>query len=136
MPDHAAIAYNRASTLFEYGDLDGAVDGLLEAMSIGIPEPDLSYYKAARGGLVQMAFPSKHEIRYPDYFLDIETYLHKVEAQRAEGVPLLHGLAPLARIRKDDAAALGYYTRILDLDPEDHTALTNQALLESQEDPT
>ena len=48
--------------------------------------------------------------------------------------PLLHGLATIARIKDRIALVPGNYTRILDIDPSDQVAKTNQAFLLAEEE--
>lgn len=128
-PDRASVVYNRAAVLYELGDLNGALDGFLEALSIGMPEENLSRYRGNRTGLFQMALTSRQK-NNPEYFEDIEAFLLKIEPERPDSVPLLHGLATLARMNDRGDRALGYYGRILDLDPNDQAARTNVALLQ------
>jgi tetratricopeptide (TPR) repeat protein len=135
VPGKPAILYNHASVLYELGELELAVEGLLEAMALGMPEEKLSQIRGNRTGLLQMVPVTSRTTRYPDYFADIEAYLLKVEGQLPDHTPLLHGLATLARIYEKFDRSLGYYARILDLDPEDQIAKTNLAMLQSSEDP-
>ena len=134
VPGKAAVVYNHASVLYELGELDRAIEGWLEAMSMGMPEEKLSEYRGNRTGLFQMTSLTAGKMRYPDYFKDIEAYLHKVESQITDNTSLLHGLATLSRINDDSDGAIGYYGRILDIEPDDQIARTNLAMLQSQEE--
>jgi tetratricopeptide (TPR) repeat protein len=133
VPGKPAAIYNRASVLYELGNREAAVDGLLDAMALGMPEENLSKYRGNSTGLFQMSLTSRGA-KCPDYFEDIEAYLRKIEPEMPEHIPLLHGLATLSRIENKESRAAGYYTRILDIDPTDQVAKTNLALLESEEE--
>ena len=80
-----------------------------------------------------MVSQSKTGQAYPEYFEDIHAHMLKIEPQRAEHIPLLHGLATLARLRDDSPQALAYYQRVLDIDAQDQVARTNVAMLGSEE---
>jgi len=132
VPGKPAVFYNRASVLYELGDLEGAVEGLLEAMSLGMPEEKLFESRINPTGLTIAS--TARNTAYPDYFEDIEAYLIKIEPDLPEHLALLHGLATIARIKDRSDLVLGYYTRILDIDPSDQVAGTNQAFLLAEEE--
>ena len=134
LPGKPAVFYNQASVLFELDRYEEAVDGFLEALSIGMPQQSLSQYKGNSTGLFQVISQTSQNASTPEYFEDVEAYLKMIEAKLPENVPLLHGLATLARLKNETAQSLGYYTRILDTDPDNQIARTNQALLLAEEE--
>jgi hypothetical protein len=103
-------------------------------MTLGLPDQDLSKYRGNNTGLSQMISQTARDARYPDYFEDIEVYLHKIEPSLPNQIPLLHGLTTISRIKDQGTLARAYYTRILDVDPADQIAKTNRTLLTPEEE--
>jgi tetratricopeptide (TPR) repeat protein len=136
LPGKPAVFYNQASVLYELDRFEESVTGFLEALALGMPQQSLSQYKGNSTGLFQVISQTSRNASSPDYFEDVEAYLKKIEAKLPENIPLLHGLATLARLKNEPGRSLSYYTRILGTDPDNQIARTNQALLLAEEEST
>jgi len=77
LPGKPAVFYNQASVLFELDRYEEAVDGFLEALSIGMPQQSLSQYKGNSTGLFQVISQTSQNASTPEYFEDVEAYLKK-----------------------------------------------------------
>ena len=147
-PENPAVFYNRGSVLIELGRYDEAVDSLCEAVAIGLKsvekQVEVSGEGAGLGGLFGLVAlllrpriqpggeTEKRQARYPDYIDDAEMLLGDLEQRLPHNVKLLHGLASIARMKNNAAAAETLYRRILELDPDDRVAYFNLGYLHSE----
>ena len=142
MPDNLAVHYNRGNILIELDRLDEAVESLIEAIVLGLPEiGDKIDLKPSRGSgvagsvnpllsLVALSRENNEQLHYPDYIDDIEMLLLHIREQRPENTRILHGLAIIAEQKNDIAEACQHYRDMLAIDPQNKAAQTHLAYLE------
>ena len=141
VPDNLAVHYNRGNVLIELDRLDEAVESLIEAIVLGLPEiGDKVDLKPRRGSgvagsvnpllsLMVLSQENKESLHYPDYIDDIEMLLQNIREQRPENTRILHGLAIIAEQKNDIAVAGQHYRDILAIDPQNKAAQTHLAYL-------
>lgn len=142
VPDNLAVHYNRGNVLIELDRLDEAVESLIEAIVLGLPEiGDKIDLKSRRGSgvsgnvnpllnLMALSRENNESLHYPDYIDDIEILLLHIGEQRLENTRILHGLAIIAEQKNDIAAACQHYRDMLVIDPQNKAAQTHLAYLE------
>ena len=142
VPDNLAVHYNRGNVLIELERLDEAVESLIEAIVLGLPEiGDKIDLKPRRGSgvagsvnpllsLVALSQENNEQLHYPDYIDDIEILLQHISEQLLENTRILHGLAIIAEQKNDIAAACQHYRDMLAIDPQNKVAQTHLAYLE------
>ena len=142
VPDNLAVHYNRGNVLIELERLDEAVESLIEAIVLGLPEiGDKIDLKPRRGSgvagsvnpllsLVALSHENNEQLHYPDYIDDIEILLQHISEQLLENTRILHGLAIIAEQKNDIAAACQHYRDMLAIDPQNKVAQTHLAYLE------
>ena len=141
VPDNLAVHYNRGNVLIELDRLDEAVESLIEAIVLGLPEiGDKVDLKPRRGSgvagsvnpllsLMVLSQENKESLHYPDYIDDIEILLQNIREQHPENTRILHGLAIIAEQKNDIAAAGQHYRDMLAIDPQNKAAQTHLAYL-------
>ncbi len=142
VPDNLAVHYNRGNVLIELDRLDEAVESLIEAIVLGLPEiGDKIDLKPRRGSgvsgnvnpllnLMALSRENDESPHYPDYIDDIEILLQHIGEQLLENTRILHGLAIIAEQKNDIAAACQHYRDMLAIDPQNKAAQTHLAYLE------
>ena len=141
VPDNLAVHYNRGNVLIELDRLDEAVESLIEAIVLGLPEiGDKIDLKPRRGSgvsgnvnpllnLMALSRENNQPLHYPDYIDDIEILLQNIREQRPENTRILHGLAIIAEQKNDIAVACQHYRDMLAIDPQNKAAQTHLAYL-------
>ena len=141
VPDNLAVHYNRGNVLIELDRLDEAVESLIEAIVLGLPEiGDKIDLKPRRGSgvagsvnpllsLVALSRENNEQLHYPDYIDDIEILLLHIREQRPKNTRILHGLAIIAEQKNDIAVACQHYRDMLAIDPQNKAAQTHLAYL-------
>ena len=141
VPDNLAVHYNRGNVLIELDRLDEAVESLIEAIVLGLPEiGDKVDLKPRRGSgvagsvnpllsLMVLSRENKESLHYPDYIDDIEMLLQNIREQHPENTRILHGLAIIAEQKNDIAVAGQHYRDMLAIDPQNKAAQTHLAYL-------
>ena len=141
VPDNLAVHYNRGNVLIELDRLDEAVESLIEAIVLGLPEiGDKVDLKPRRGSgvagsvnpllsLMVLSQENKESLHYPDYIDDIEMLLLHIREQCPENTRILHGLAIIAEQKNDIAVAGQHYRDMLAIDPQNKAAQTHLAYL-------
>ncbi|MDE2954909.1 MAG: hypothetical protein OXR71_10325 [Gemmatimonadota bacterium] len=141
VPDNLAVHYNRGNILIELDRLDEAVESLIEAIVLGLPEiGDKIDLKPRRGSgvagsvnpllsLVALSQENNEQLHYPDYIDDVEILLHHIREQRPKNTRILHGLAIIAEQKNDIAVAGQHYRDMLAIDPQNKAAQTHLAYL-------
>ena len=142
VPDNLAVHYNRGNVLLELDQLDEAVESLIEAIVLGLPETGNKIdLKPRRGGgvagsvnpllsLLVLSQTNNEPLHYPDYLDDVEMLLQHIREQRPENTRTLHGLAIIAEQKNDIAVACQHYRDMLALDPQNKAAQTHLTYLE------
>ena len=142
VPDNLAVHYNRGNVLIELDRLDEAVESLIEAIVLGLPEiGDKIDLKPRRGSgvsgnvnpllnLMALSRENNESLHYPDYIDDVEILLQHIGEQRLENTRILHGLAIIAEQKNDIAVACQHYRDMLAIDPQNKAAQTHLAYLE------
>ena len=121
-PDHPALLYNRGSLLLEAGEMEEACDAFLTALDRALPDPDLALGHSRANPLVSILAGNRNNKDVPDLALDIGAHLQRLRSKAEDDLPLLHGLATLARLQDRDEEASALYDRILEVSPEDEVA--------------
>ena len=141
VPDNLAVHYNRGNVLIELDRLDEAVESLIEAIVLGLPEiGDKIDLKPRRGSgvagsvnpllsLVALSRENNEQLHYPDYIDDIEILLLHIREQRPKNTRILHGLAIIAEQKNDISVACQHYRDMLAIDPQNKAAQTHLAYL-------
>ncbi len=141
VPDNLAVHYNRGNVLIELDRSDEAVESLIEAIVLGLPEiGDKIDLKPRRGSgvagsvnpllsLVALSQENNEQLHYPDYIDDVEILLHHIREQRPNNTRILHGLAIIAEQKNDIAVAGQHYRDMLAIDPQNKAAQTHLAYL-------
>ena len=141
VPDNLAVHYNRGNVLIELDRLDEAVESLIEAIVLGLPEiGDKIDLKPRRGSgvagsvnpllsLVTLSRENNEQLHYPDYIDDIEILLLHIREQRPKNTRILHGLAIIAEQKNDIAVACQHYRDMLAIDPQNKAAQIHLAYL-------
>ena len=141
VPDNLAVHYNRGNVLIELDRSDEAVESLIEAIVLGLPEiGDKIDLKPRRGSgvagsvnpllsLVALSQENNEQLHYPDYIDDVEILLHHIREQRPKNTRILHGLAIIAEQKNDIAVAGQHYRDMLAIDPQNKAAQTHLAYL-------
>lgn len=141
VPDNLAVHYNRGNVLIELDRSDEAVESLIEAIVLGLPEiGDKIDLKPRRGSgvagsvnpllsLVALSQENNEQLHYPDYIDDVEILLHHIREQRPRNTRILHGLAIIAEQKNDIAVAGQHYRDMLAIDPQNKAAQTHLAYL-------
>ena len=141
VPDNLAVHYNRGNVLIELDRLDEAVESLIEAIVLGLPEiGDKVDLKPRRGSgvagsvnpllsLMVLSRENKESLHYPDYIDDIEMLLQHIREQCPENTRILHGLGIIAEQKNDIAVAGQHYRDMLAIDPQNKAAQTHLAYL-------
>ena len=141
VPDNLAVHYNRGNVLIELDRLDEAVESLIEAIVLGLPEiGDKIDLKPRRGSgvagsvnpllsLVALSRENNEQLHYPAYIDDIEILLLHIREQRPKNTRILHGLAIIAEQKNDIAVACQHYRDMLAIDPQNKAAQTHLAYL-------
>ena len=142
VPDNLAVHYNRGNVLLELDQLDEAVESLIEAIVLGLPETGNKIdLKPRRGGgiagsvnpllsLLVLSQTNNEPLHYPDYLDDVEMLLQHIREQHPENTRTLHGLAIIAEQKNDIAVACQHYRDMLALDPQNKAAQTHLTYLE------
>ncbi len=142
VPDNLAVHYNRGNVLIELDRLDEAVESLIEAIVLGLPEiGDKIDLKPRRGSgvagnvnpllnLMALSSENNEPLHYPDYIDDVEILLLQIGEQRLENTRILHGLAIIAEQKNDIAVACQHYRDMLAIDPQNKAAQIHLAYLE------
>lgn len=142
VPDNLAVHYNRGNILIELDRLDEAVESLIEAIVLGLPEIGNKIdLKPRRGSgisgnvnpllnLMALSSENNEPLHYPDYIDDVEILLLQIGEQRLENTRILHGLAIIAEQKNDIAVACQHYRDMLAIDPQNKAAQTHLAYLE------
>ena len=142
VPDNLAVHYNRGNVLIELDRLDEAVESLIEAIVLGLPEIGNKIdLKPSRGSgvsgnvnpllnLMALSRENNEPLHYPDYIDDVEILLLHIREQRPKNTRILHGLAIIAEQKNDIAVACQHYRDILAIDPQNKAAQTHLAYLE------
>ena len=141
VPDNLAVHYNRGNVLIELDRSDEAVESLIEAIVLGLPEIGNKIdLKPRRGSgvagsvnpllsLVALSQENNEQLHYPDYIDDVEILLHHIREQRPRNTRILHGLAIIAEQKNDIAVAGQHYRDMLAIDPQNKAAQTHLAYL-------
>ncbi len=142
VPDNLAVHYNRGNVLIELDRLDEAVESLIEAIVLGLPEiGDKIDLKPRRGSgvagnvnpllnLMALSGENNEPLHYPDYIDDVEILLLQIGEQHLENTRILHGLAIIAEQKNDIAVACQHYRDMLAIDPQNKAAQIHLAYLE------
>lgn len=147
VPDNLAVHYNRGQVYFEQGQLDDAVESLIEAMVLGLPEISGQVNLKARRrnraigmvnpllSLAMSAFQSNSssQVGYPDYLDDVEMLLLRIREQYSENTRVLLGLAIIAEQKNEITTAIQHYRDMLEIEPENEPAQAQLAYLEQAE---
>jgi tetratricopeptide (TPR) repeat protein len=131
-PTQAAVHYNHGVVLLELDRPEQALASFLEAAAptLGnLPErPEPPRGRVGPGGLFAM-FGLVARILWgppkasgPEYLVDVEMQLQRLQERLGDRVDLLHGLAGLARWRADGETVRDCYERILRLNDQDEIA--------------
>lgn len=142
VPDNLAVHYNRGNVLIELDRLDEAVESLIEAIVLGLPEIGNKIdLKPRRGSgvagnvnpllnLMALSGENNEPLHYPDYIDDVEILLLQIGEQHLENTRILHGLAIIAEQKNDIAVACQHYRDMLAIDPQNKAAQIHLAYLE------
>lgn len=142
VPDNLAVHYNRGNVLIELDRLDEAVESLIEAIVLGLPEIGNKIdLKPSRGSgvsgnvnpllnLMALSRENNEPLHYPDYIDDVEILLLHIREQRPKNTRILHGLAIIAEQKNDIAVACQHYRDMLAIDPQNKAAQIHLAYLE------
>ena len=142
VPDNLAVHYNRGNVLIELDRLDEAVESLIEAIVLGLPEIGNKIdLKPSRGSgvsgnvnpllnLMALSRENNEPLHYLDYIDDVEILLLHIREQRPKNTRILHGLAIIAEQKNDIAVACQHYRDMLAIDPQDKAAQTHLTYLE------